>query len=371
MSIHRKTVVCLAVGTLTLVVPTVLRAQAAQQSVRTDPRWYPWLGCWQSDTSAASHSIPSHTETCVVPVAGSSAVDALTILRGRVIVRDRLDASGRTHAISDQGCDGFETVNWSSNERRVYLRSNYTCVGGTKGTSTTLFALSTTGDWVHVTDVRSGGGSIVTVDRRRDVGVGTQVPQTFARAIGRLQLAVTTARAAAAVPVTADDIIDALHRVDAAVVRSWLIGSDQQFNLDQHQLLALARAGAPPSVMQAVMSTPARYRDSLATVSNRNADAYLNTRVYSTSQTAQGAAATYPRMTTMYVCPPNGCYAPNPYPAYNPPNAYPYPSYGYEPYPYGYSAPFIVRRGEGREPFRGREEHHEPPPRGGLIGVRP
>ncbi|HEY5062141.1 MAG TPA: hypothetical protein VII52_11435, partial [Gemmatimonadaceae bacterium] len=219
-------------------------------------------------------------------MSGSSAVDMLTILHGRVLTRDRLDASGRPHVISGQGCDGFESVTWSSTGHRAYLRADYTCVGGTKGTSRTVLALSPTGDWLNVAEVQSGGGSIVSVDRRRDVGPGSDVPPDVARAAGRQQLAVTTARAAAAAPITPEEIIDALHNLDAPVIRSWLAASDQRFVFDQHQLLALARAGAPPSVMQTVMSTPGRYQDSLR-MGDRSADAYLSTPLYNPQMAAE------------------------------------------------------------------------------------
>jgi hypothetical protein len=366
MLIRRATSVFLASGALWLAAPRVSAGQAAVRSTQTDSRWYPWLGCWQSDTAGSAQAAASspRSTTCVVPVSGSSAVDMLTILHGRVLTRDRLDASGRPHAISGQGCDGFESVTWSSTGHRAYLRADYTCVGGTKGTSRTLLALSPTGDWLHIAEVQSGGGSIVSVDQRRDVGPGSDVPADIARAAGRQRLAVATARAAAAAPITPEEIIDALHNLDAAVVRSWLAASDQRFDFDQHQLLALARAGAPPSVMQTVMSTPGRYQDSLR-MGDRSADAYLSTPLYNPQMAAEAMMYQQP-MTTMYVCPPTGCYAPAPYSAYTGYNGYPY-----SPYPLVYTAPIIVTHGFGRhEPFRQPERPHEPV-RPGPVGIRP
>src|ERR1041384_4221295 len=102
---------------------------AQQAGAETDGRWYPWLGCWAPDTSGAAARGARGT-TCLVPSKGSRGVDALTILRGKITHRNRLDANGRAHAIDGQGCKGTETANWSAGGRRLYLHSDYTCAGG-------------------------------------------------------------------------------------------------------------------------------------------------------------------------------------------------------------------------------------------------
>ena len=112
-------------------------AASAQQAVQTDARWYAWLGCWALDTSGPAARAASQSITCIVPVANSRAVDALTILRGKVTTRDRLDAGGPPHAIDGQGCRGTEVVNWSAAGRRVFLHADYTCAGGTPEASAT------------------------------------------------------------------------------------------------------------------------------------------------------------------------------------------------------------------------------------------
>jgi hypothetical protein len=334
---------------IALTAASLASAQSAPKSVHTDPRWQAWLGCWQADTSGGEQRKVSSAVTCVVPIAGSASVEALTILHGKIIVRDRLDANGRQHPLDGQGCDGVETASWSPSGRRVYLHADYTC-GSSKGTSTTIFALSSTGEWLRVDNIQSGGGSLLSVERRHEVGVPAEVPQESARAIARQQLAITTARAAAAAPITADEVIDAVHNLDAVVVRSWVVASDQRFDLDQRQVAALVQADLPPSVLQAVMG----YSGGAAPEPSRASDVYLNTPGYNA---AQVQTSSYPQMSTMYACPPNGCYAPGSYSAYN--------GYGYSPYypyPLVYGVPIIVRHGVTREPFRQPVRPHEPAP---------
>ena len=322
------------------------RAQSAANSAQTDARWYAWLGCWAPDTSTNATQTTSPSTTCIVPVAGSRAVDALTIVGGTVVTRARLDAGGKPHSVDGQGCKGTESTSWSASGRRVYLQASYTCAGGTPGSSTTIFAFAPSGEFLRVERVRSGGGSIVSADRLHGARAPSVLPSDAARSIERQQLAITTARAAAAAPITVDEIIDAVHNLDADVVRSWIVASDQQFDLDGQQVALLARAGLPTPVMQAILGGGARTQMSVSADSMRSGywNPAPNTQAYGT---------TYQPMTTMYRCPAEGCSSSSQYSDYNgngyPQAVYPYaypPYYGYAAYPYMpfyYATPIIVR----------------------------
>src|SRR4051812_14408776 len=113
-----------AAATLVAAVPG--RAQSASRQ-RTDPRWSAWLGCWQSDSSDAPQRSGASSTVCVVPVAGTAGVEALTITRGKITMREALPGDGTLRAIDGQGCKGAESTIWSASGRRHYLRSNYTC----------------------------------------------------------------------------------------------------------------------------------------------------------------------------------------------------------------------------------------------------
>lgn len=385
-----RTTAVIVVSALVVLPTQSSLAQSTANSAQTDPRWFAWLGCWAPDTSISTARTASASTTCIVPVAGSRAVDALTIVGGTVVTRDRLDAGGKAHPVDGQGCTGTETTNWSSSGRRVYLQASYTCAGGTPGSSTTIFAFTLNGEFLRVERVRSGGGSIVSVDRMHGARAPGVVSSDAARSIERQQLAITTARAAAATPITIDEIVDATHNLDSDVVRSWIVASDQQFNLDGQQAATLARAGLPTTVMDAIMgASGARGQMAMSGDSTRGADAgYWNTAPNGQAYNTQP----YQPMTTMYRCPPDGCYPPNQYSTYNGygysqsstyPYAYP-PYYGYSPYayaPYYYSPPIIVRRGvsrvnhgvQPRPPVRSSQPAARPIPSRprGPVGRRP
>lgn len=289
----------------------VCLAQDARPPV-TDQRLYPFLGCWRSDT-VGTRSARLGALTCVVPVAGSPDVELLNLVDGRVSSRRRIDASSRAHEIEGQGCRGQERTAWSPLVRRIYLRAEYVCGTGIAGGTTTLYSFLPTGEWLEVENVRSGGGSIVRTERRRDAGIPNNLPREIAGQIGAQRLAVVTSRAEAASPLGPDDVVEALHNTDSAVVRAWLIETGQHFALTGDQVASLARAEVPPTVLQAVMATPPKYQLGVGVDSSgRSVDAYLST---------PGWAPAFP-----YGYPYYGHYAYYPY--------YPYHRVYYEPYPY-------------------------------------
>jgi hypothetical protein len=251
MSSHLRTTLVLASAAL-FAAPHVASSQSLTRISVSDTRWDPWLGCWGVDTSGEGARQSAPGVTCVIPVAGSRAVEAVTYARGKVVARDHLDMSGEPHVVSGQGCRGFETIDWVSSGRRAMLRSDYTC-SGVRGSSSTIYAIAPGGDWLRVEQVRSGTGAVVSVERRRPVPLIPEISAEAARIIEDRRMAITTARAAAATQITTDEVIEAVHVVDPGVVRSWIIASGQSFALDGAQLAMLVSADVPQSVLAAMM----------------------------------------------------------------------------------------------------------------------
>jgi hypothetical protein len=302
----------------TLFALCVIAPAALSQS---DPRWQAWLGCWTADSARTTAA----TTICVTPAAKSNAVDLVTVARGAVVTRERIDANGRPQPIDGNGCKGTESANWSASGRRVYLRADFSCASGTPGSTTSLFAMTPTGEWLRVEKARSGGGMVITVTRLRPTTLSTALSEMSARAIESQQRALLPARALAAAPIVIDEIVDAVRNVDGDVVRAWLLTSQQRFDFDAAQIAMLANAGVPSPILEAVGALVA--------------EAPVVVRVEQPVVVEQGP----PEMTTMRVCPPNGCPYDNRYSNYNgaewgspPPYGYPYSS----PYPYAYPSAY-------------------------------
>jgi hypothetical protein len=298
----------------------MMRAQAT-----ADTRWSAWIGCWRTaDADAAT--------TCIVPTARPSAVDVVTIINGEIDSRQRIDADGQPHPIDRSGCHGFETANWSPNDHRVYRRDDLVCSGGVNGMAMTLMAISPSGDWLNIEGVRAGAGSLERLDRFHDVGLPSSIPKETRTAISRRQLASTTARAAAAAPITEADVTEASANVDASVVRSWL-----------------AVAGAAPGVV--TITAPMMQSPPVQ------------------SQTMIQETAPQPQYDSNCGMP-NGCY-PNPYSPYN--GYYDgFSSFFGSPFGFGFggfSLPFLITHRANRpQVIVGHQQPHNGPQHGPPRG---
>ena len=368
----RGTVV-LALAAAALLAPShAAHAQSAgkrqSSAAAVDTRWYPWLGCWQADSDAVSAA----RYTCVVPTSRSTAVDVVGLVGGSIVSRSRIDANDRSHPIEQAGCQGDETASWSDTRHRLYLRSNYSC-GGVEGTSTRIFAIAPGGDWLEAETVRSGGGSVDHVTRRHNAGIPAGAPADVARALAGHQLAATTARAAAAAPVTAADVIEAVHSVDAGTVRSWLVASNAHAQISGAEAQAMMHADVPTSVLQAMMGENRTVAGASADEANRAADEYLrSTSMANSGIAAQGASPESPMYTG--ICNAGGCATyPNAYSQYNGYSTYPYGVYPYGVAPYGgywVGAPIVIVHG-GHNPVRPPPIERRPGPAGIPTPRRP
>jgi hypothetical protein len=246
---------------------------SGQQSRAVAASFFPFIGCWQSDSVAS----PGQALSCVVPVQSSTDVELVGIVDGRVADRQRIDASGRPTAVDDQGCRGQQQASSSPAPRRIYLHAEFICApNGMAGGQTTLMSILPSGERLQVESVRSGVGSITRVQRFRDAGVPASVPRDIAARLGKQRLAVMTARAEAASPLQTSDVMEALHHSDSSVVRAWLVATRQQFQLNGDQVAALVRANVPAPVLQAMLGAAPAYQLGVGEQGGRNTDAYLN-----------------------------------------------------------------------------------------------
>jgi hypothetical protein len=243
---------CVAVLGILAVVSTAAGAQKA----RVGPKWLGWVGCWTASPPGESVFVPAPSSgpiVCITPSSSGDAADFTTIDSGKVASTQRIDASGVEGPVDATGCTGTQRASWSADERRIYLRSTSTCKG-VKSTTSAILAISATGEWLDIHNVRSYGTDNVRVARYRDAGIPAALPEQIASVLRDRGTAAEPARMAAGGDVGPTAVIEASRAADSAVVAAWLLERGQHFSVDAKTLVQLADAGVPGVVTDALVA---------------------------------------------------------------------------------------------------------------------
>jgi hypothetical protein len=225
----------------------------------TGPRWAAFAGCWIPVAADGSRNVAANTpRVCVVPSADNNSADLLTVVRDSITERTRIDADGRQQAVSKQGCSGWEKAEFSADGRRLYLRSEQTCAGGIARTTSGIFAIASSGDWVNVTNVAADSTNSVRVTRYGTTMITATMPTEIRETLAARELSDRTARVAAQREVSTAAVVEATRFVAAPTAEAWISELDQDFHLDDKALGRLADEKVPPSVidMMVAVSNP-------------------------------------------------------------------------------------------------------------------
>lgn len=236
-------------------------SSAAGQSAIYGAGLQAWLGCWSADLSAArADAAPSIV--CITPTANVDVADLITVQEGRVVARETLDATGRPRAIDAARCTGVRSARWSSDRRRLFVRSTGTCAGVPSSTSG-LLAIGADGEWLDVEGISAGGGTSVHVARYREVLPPPALPIAARSALRAQALATRSVRVAAGAPVRAEDVLEAARALDAAVVEAWILERAQHMDVTEIDIAALVNIGVPVRISDALraVADPQSYAD--------------------------------------------------------------------------------------------------------------
>ena len=218
---------------------------SAAARVAPDERWLPWIGCWAPD------GLASATALCIVP--DGDGVRMLTIADGVIESASRVIADGQTRNVTQEGCSGLESARWSADGQRVFMRGELKCGNSIERTVTGIFAILNTREWIIVQSAASSGSN-ATHSIRYAAVVPDRLPEEVAQAFSDNRLSRETARLAAIQQLDLDDIQEAVAHVEAGVVESWLTARGPQFDLTGKDLLRLADAGVPASVIDVLVA---------------------------------------------------------------------------------------------------------------------
>lgn len=243
---------------LSLGLATTAAAQDTQAA--GDTRWTPWVGCWQAsarDIESMGVSPGSSTPlpvVCITPASGAAAIDLVTITGADVAPAERIDANGVRRAVSREGCDGWETAEFSPDAKRIYLRSEHQCTGNRTRTSTGIMSISPNGEWLDVQGVKVEENNAVRVAHYGRVPIPAALPAQMRSAIESHKLAQNTAVLGVSDAIEIADVVEASKRADALVVQTWLIERGQGFGMNAKRLAQVADADVPPSVIDVMVA---------------------------------------------------------------------------------------------------------------------
>ena len=239
-----------------LATATVARSAVAQTSAGLDPRWQPWVGCWEASNPAGLRVVGSPTApmVCAIPSASTAGLDVVTIADGRVLDRVALDASGERQSQTKDGCTGWERGEWAKTGSRVYVRSEYSCAGGAARTTNGVVSISPRGEWLDVQTITTGSTGAVRAVRMRAASDLSAIPADIAVALQGRPGMMGVARSAASASLSIGDLVDVAQHVDSAVMQAWLVERDQGFVLDAKRLEHLADSGVPSNVIDVMIA---------------------------------------------------------------------------------------------------------------------
>ena len=236
---------------------TLAGAQSTQIAA-ADARWAPWVGCWQpsANDAMAQNLAPNKSlpVVCVVPTAGSTTVDLVTINDATVGAPERVDANGSRRQVGRDGCTGWETAEFSADARRIYIKTQHECTGNRTRTSTGIMSMSPNGEWLDVQGIKVDSHSAVRVVHYGRVPVPAVVSAEMRTALENGGMAKSLAVMAASDSVRIADVIEATKRVDPLVVQTWLAQRGQGFNVDAKRLAELADAKVPSNVIDVMVA---------------------------------------------------------------------------------------------------------------------
>jgi uncharacterized membrane protein YgcG len=233
-------------------------AASAQTAAVADARWQAWLGCWApviADSAMAVATGLVAPRVCITPAEGKSAVKLSTISNGRVVDHTIIDADGQQRPSVREGCTGWERAEWSKQNQRLYLKSEHACEGGIARRSTAIIAMGGA-EWLDVRRIATSGttGLIRAVHYRALTDVKEIPAEVLATLRSDRAMSISAARIASQAPATIDDVIEAVKFVDAPVVEAWLAERGQGFGIDDKQLVKLADARVPGSVIDVMVA---------------------------------------------------------------------------------------------------------------------
>lgn len=323
-----------------------------------DPRFSAWLGCWRLEDDLSG----TGARMCITPEQGG--VRLQTIVGLQKGIDEVVIADGAEHAIVDSECKGTERAEFSTDGARLFRTTEVLCGKEPPRIVKSIVFLAQGPAWIIVQHVSgSAANTSVRVQRYRrssnqQLADGSRAPQPDAQSAARLTPETTTW--------SVDDVIEASHKAPAEAIQAALTEVRHGFDLNKKSLVALDKGGVHDSVidLMVALTYPKRFVVERAGASLSGPSGVITSGGY-----------VDPFMSPLLMGAMADCYTPFGYgyrSYYSMCGWYPYSSFGY--YSYGYGYPYYPYYGwvdiGGIPPGTGGGGTIQPQPEGKVVNGR-
>ncbi len=224
---------------------------AAQQdtTVRIDGRWRAYIGCWASYTEAVRGA-----DLCIVPTRDSETVEMISVVHDSITSRTTITASGQRAFRTRADCTGWDSVRWSLDERRLYIRTEYVCPTGLTQVSTGMIAMSGLNSFSRFDNARSEHAGALRMMTYSALAETPGLPdELLSRLPPRDDGETRAARINSTAFVSVADVADAAKALDAVVVETWLSDRGHVYSLTPEAVRTLRDVAVPEGVIDMML----------------------------------------------------------------------------------------------------------------------
>ena len=248
---------------------SVVPASAQQPSHTSsgDPRWSPWLGCWQlvtetvQDPETLADAIAALGRSradasalvCVTPSADNGAT-MTTLVNDTPVLTETVVADGSRRPLTEPDCRGWQRAEWSKLGARLFAEAEIACADQATRTVSGMALMMAGPSWIDVQVIESEGRKSLRVRRynRAAKQKHAGLPLSSARQTGAMPLGLRLSIA---------DVIEANSKVAPEALQAALMELKRGFDLKSKQLIELDRAGVPDGIvdLMVALSFPKRF----------------------------------------------------------------------------------------------------------------
>ena len=213
----------------------------------------PFVGCWEPVDAGDEAGL-----LCFRPA--GVGVEMFNVVDGEVVSTEPITADGSPRSVSAEGCTGFESAALSEDGLRVFTRTEFTCGDEIRAGSGVMSFITPT-QWIDVRSLEVEGAPVAWVQRYRLADADALADQAVEDPADFDPTLVRAMRTRAAQNIDVEDVAEAASRIETRAVEVWVAANETELDLSGSDLVRLADAGVPESVIDVMVavSYPERF----------------------------------------------------------------------------------------------------------------